>query len=124
MSSFTAALILEALPEERNGRGLFRVYEPFSYDVGHLGSGETILVPKGFVTDLCSVPWFARWLVPLSGRLAKPALLHDWLLLRGDLRAHDVLEEAMKVAGVSPLMRLLVSTAVRLYWRAKDLLAL
>lgn len=57
MSSFTAPLILEALASERDGQGEFRVHAPFSYDIGFLGSGETITVPAGYDTDLCSLPW-------------------------------------------------------------------
>lgn len=117
MSSFTAPLVLEALASEREGRGEFRVYLPFSYDVGHLGSGDTITVPAGFTTDLCSVPWFARAFIPLAGRLAKPALLHDWLLVRGEARAHRVFDEALAVAGVRPLTRSLLVAAVALWAR-------
>lgn len=119
MSSFTAPLILVAEPEERGGRGIFRVYRAFAYHVGYLGSGDIIVVPAGFRTDLCSVPWFARAFVPIAGRIAKPALLHDWLLERGDARAHDVFEEAMCVAGISRAMRVMIGLAVRLWarWR-------
>jgi hypothetical protein len=113
MSSFTAPLILEALATERKGQGEFLTYEPFSYDVGYLGSGDTVTVPKGFNTDLCSVPWFARAFIPLSGRVAKPALLHDWLLLNADhRRAYDVFAEALVVAGVPPVRRRLLLGAV------------
>jgi hypothetical protein len=114
VSSFTAPLILEALASEQDGRGEFRVYQPFSYDVGHLGSGETVTVPTGFRTDLCSVPAIARPFVPLAGRLAKPALLHDWLLSRGEVdRAHRVFDEALAVAGVRHPWRGILVFAVR-----------
>jgi hypothetical protein len=121
VSSFTEPLILEALATTRQGRGEFLVHKPFRYEVGRLGSGDTITVPAGYNTDLCSVPWFARAFIPLAGKVAKPALLHDWLLDQGDARAHDVFEEAMKVAGVSPFKRLLLGKAVRLYAAAKRL---
>lgn len=116
MSSFTQPLILEALDSERNGQGEFLVYQEFSYDVGYLGSGETITVPAGFNTDLATIPWFARGFISLSGRLAKPALLHDWLLFTGDPRAHDVFDEAMVVANVGLVKRKLLSVAVR-FWQ-------
>lgn len=119
MSSFTEPLILEALSSTRQGRGEFLVHKPFRYEVGHLGSGDVIEVPAGYTTDLCSVPWFARAFIPLSGRIAKPALLHDWLLDQGDARAHDVFDEAMRVAGVRPFKRRLIGGAVRAYAWAK-----
>ncbi len=114
MSSFTAPLILEALASERGGRGEFRVYLPFSYDVGFLGSGDTITVPAGFDTDLASIPWYARAFIPISGRMAKPALLHDWLLICGDRRAHEIFNEALQVAGVGALTRRIVVAAAKL----------
>ena len=115
MSSFTDPLILEALPEERNGRGLFAVYQPFGYEVGYKGSGDWIRIPAGYVTDLCSLPWFARPFLPMSGKVAKPALLHDWLLELGDERAHEVFDEALRVADVAPTTRWVLGKAVRLW---------
>lgn len=119
MSSFTEPLILEALAQERDGCGVFRVYKAFTYEIGSLGSGNAVTVPAGYDTDLASVPWFARAFIPLAGRLAKPALIHDWLLDSGDERAHDVFAEALQVAKVGWLTRTIVIIAVRAYakWR-------
>lgn len=122
MSSFTEPLLLEAMPEEREGRGLFRVYKAFAYDIGYEGSGITVTVPEGYVTDLCSVPWFARPFLPLSGKVAKPALLHDWLLELGDDdRAAKVFDEALRVADVKPATRWLLVRAVRFWswWKGR-----
>ena len=124
MSSFTAPLVLVALATERSGQGEFRVHEAFSYDVGFLGSGETITVPAGYDTDLCSLPWFARPFIPIAGRMAKPALLHDWLLELGDPRAHDVFDEALGVAQVPALTRRIMVRAVRAWAALKPLRAL
>lgn len=119
MSSFTAPLILEALASERRGLGEFRVYLPFAYDIGHLGSGDTVTVPAGFETDLASIPWFARAFIPISGRVAKPALVHDYMLSRGDARADDVFAEALRVAGVGRATAWLMVQAVRLRSRTR-----
>lgn len=124
MSSFTEPLILEAIPKERKGIGLFRVHEPFSYDVGYEGSGDKITVPAGFVTDLCSIPWFARPFLPLSGTVAKPALVHDWLVTIDDKRAHSVFDEALAVAGIGPIRRWGMVAGVRLWGAWKRLLGL
>jgi hypothetical protein len=115
VSSFTDDLLVKVLAEERNGLGLFEVAEPFAFDIGFLGSGETIIVPAGFRTDFASIPWFARWLFPTSGKVAKAALLHDYMLLLNDPRAADAFEEALAVAGVGQPRRWIMVTAVRLW---------
>lgn len=121
MSSFTEPLILEALGTVRGGIGEFSVYKPFTFDVGYEGSSEKVTVPAGYKTDLASIPFYARWLIPLSGPMAKPALVHDWLLEQEDPRAIAVFDEAMMVTGVSKLMRELVLAAVRFHWWRKSL---
>lgn len=45
--------------------------------------------------------------------MAKPALLHDWLLTIGDPRAAAVFDEALGVAGVPALTRRIMVLAVR-----------
>ena len=124
MSSFTAPLILEALPTVRGGRGEFRVHVAFTYEIGHKGSGDRVTGPQGYNTDLASIPWFARAFVPLAGPCAKPALIHDWMLDQGDPRAHDVFDEALNVAGVRPLTRRIMVASVRLNGRFKQFLRL
>lgn len=113
MSSFTAPLILEVLSSTRAGRGEFLVHTAFTYEIGHLGSGDAVTVPVGYNTDLASAPWFARPFVPIAGKLAKPALLHDWLLDNGDPRAHDVFHEALGVMGVTGWKRWALVASVR-----------
>lgn len=115
MSSFTAPLLLEALPTVRSGRGEFLTYAPFTYDVGYKGSGDTITIPAGFRTDLCSVPFFARPFVPLAGPAAKPALVHDWLVEQEDPRANAIFDEALGVANVGNVMRKAMVLAVTIW---------
>lgn len=117
MSSFTANPRVELLPDHRRGLGLVKLIEPFAYDVGFEGSGDMIVVPVGFVTDLASIPWFARPFLPNGGPVAKAAILHDWLLFTGDPRSTKIFDEALGVAGVSPLLRWLMVTAVMLWGR-------
>lgn len=40
--------------------------------------GEEITVPKGFVTDYSSIPWFGRWLVRWS-TVDVAGVVHDYL---------------------------------------------
>ena len=117
MSSFTEDLLVKVLADERNGQGLFEVALPFTFDLGFLGSGESITVPAGFLTDFASIPGFARWLFPISGKVAKAALLHDYMLLLNDPRASNAFAQALEVAGVGNVRRWIMVTAVRL-WNA------
>lgn len=120
MSSFTNPLYLEALNDETRGRGEFLVYVPFAYEVGWKGSGVAVNVQQGFKTDLASVPWFARAFIPIAGRCAKPALVHDWMISNRHLYPHwtkkdmdRIFREALRVNGVSPLVAQLMYLAVR-----------
>lgn len=88
-----------------------------------------ILVPRDtdtFESDLTSVPWLFRWLVPRTGRHLPAALLHDGLIgplqhstyvsVEGHriLRAHAnrVLRDAMADTGTGLVRRWLMWTAV------------
>ncbi len=57
----------------------WKVVESFTYEVGHLGSGEKITVPKNFLSDLASVPRYLWVFVPPDGNYTQAAVLHDWL---------------------------------------------
>ena len=46
--------------------------------------GRRHVAPQGFLTDLGSVPWFGRWLVPTWGcGWTKPYVIHDYLCRHG-----------------------------------------
>ncbi len=54
----------------------YRVHETFTCDYGE----GVIVVPKGYVTDLSSSPWFLWWLYPPGlGYGRKPAVIHDYI---------------------------------------------
>jgi hypothetical protein len=110
-------IVLEALPQEDDGRGLYRVLESFSYPLGE----EEVVIPAGFITDLCSVPAYARPFIPLAGRMTRPSIVHDYLLVIGDHRAHDIFNEALKESGVPKWTRLMMVWGVRLHWKVKSL---
>lgn len=117
MSSFTNDLIVRIEQGEWNGVGTFTVLEEFQYDVGHLGSGKTIVVPRGFVSDGLSIPWFARAFFPILGKGAKAGVLHDYLLWTGIPRqeAAAIFREALGVLGVRNPRRALMYWSVK-YW--------
>lgn len=68
---------------------------------------ETIIVPKGFLTDLASIPRAVDWLPNLDrdGISRRPAALHDWLYggdrTRGKDAADDLLRAALVAEGMS-----------------------
>jgi hypothetical protein len=38
-----------------------------------------IIIPKGYVSDMLSIPRVFRWLIPQNGRGRRAAWVHDWL---------------------------------------------
>lgn len=115
MSSFTRA-DFEATGEKRNGRKLYRIVGGFTFDIGYLGSGLSIQVPDGFVTDGPSMPWIARKLLP-TRTMTKASAVHD--LLREDLRfskleGDAIFLTAMQAEGTPVWLRELAFLAVRL----------
>jgi len=109
---------VEVLSQDRDGRGLGRLLQPFSYDVGHLGSGDTVTAPADYVTDFGSIPWFARWCIAPFDRAAKAYVIHDILCddhSRPRREADRILREALKVLGVPSWKRWVIWAAVRLY---------
>jgi len=117
------------IPITKDGRSTWEVLEPsLVYEVGEEGSGETIKVPFGTVTDLASIPWPARGMLPPDGPWVKAAVIHDYIyLLRGvgcgmqggvyitytRHQADRILREAMEVLGVPAWKRAIIYNAVR-----------
>ncbi len=81
----------------------------------------TITVPKGFVTDFASVPWFFWRVCPPVGEYNEAAVVHDYLYseVRFSRRADDwVFRHIMRWCGVSWWKRQAMHRAVRLGgWR-------
>ena len=115
MSSFTKALIL------RKGKGdRWYVEESFEYHVGSEESQDIITVPKGFETDLASVPFPATFFIPKDGSYNQAAVLHDWLYYSHIIHARtrkqcdNIFLEAMAVLKVPAWKRFIMHRAVRL----------
>lgn len=117
MSRFTAAQY-DLTGETKNGRPVVCLTTPLDYQVGFLGSGWTITAPKGFCSDLASLPaWFARSVIGrrLGDQIARAAIVHDrmrndtrWPKLLGDY----VFFEAMAVDRVPLGWRIVFFAAV------------
>lgn len=120
MSQFTEILVVSPLADGRT----WYLRKAFSYDVGREGSGETISVPAGFLTDFASVPRPLWWLYPRWGRYGNAAVIHDfcyWQQQYGRKQADDIFLEAMEVLEVGSFNRYLFYAAARLFgciaWR-------
>ena len=114
MSAFTENLVVSPLPDGKT----WVLRKSFSYDVGEEGSGETIRVPVGFLTDFASVPRMFWWVFPKWGKYGNAAVIHDYLYWQQDeqypkKRADEIFLEGMGVLSVTKRV------AKILYWSVK-----
>lgn len=105
----------------RRGRPEYQVTHDVTHHVGFEDSGWSILIPEGFVTDLASIPAFARWALKPDGQYAEAAIVHDVmydLMLFPRRFADIVFDDAMKRAKVPFPIRKVIYWSVRLMgWR-------
>lgn len=97
MSAFTAARDWYV-----PSRGRYVTTAPLTWEVGKVGSGFVVTVPRGFVFDL-SVPWWGQWYAnPHDPRHLGGAAVHDWLLHDGwpRWRAAGEFADALMASGV------------------------
>jgi len=109
MSSFTDELIVEPMPDGRK----WKLIKEFDYDIGFEGSGDTIHVPAGFVTDFASVPFIFWSLLPPWGKYGKAAIIHDFCYqshCRCRAMSDYIFKEAMGILNV-PKWKIFV-----MYW--------
>lgn len=90
-------------------------------------TGQSIMIPAGFVTDLASIPALLRPVFDRMDASRLPAVLHDWLYCaqttsRSD--ADSLFLEALERAGVGFVRRWAMYAGVRaggwLYWSRRD----
>ena len=80
MSRFTGPLAVTFLAASS---GLAHLDQALVWECGKEGSGRTVEVPRGFVSDGITAPRFAWWFLPPWGHGAtRAAVLHDWGLDR------------------------------------------
>jgi hypothetical protein len=133
---FSGKLVLVLLdnklaPSIKEGRSLWGMHDPLEYWPGD--RANVITVPKGFVTDLASVPRWAWFLIPPDGPWVKAAIIHDYLYSTGGtgiwkkhpasitraepysrLETDRIMREAMENRGVGWFKRNLIYLAVRI----------
>lgn len=86
-----------------------------------LGVGLSIVVPKGFKTNLTSIPTWLQWFWPPDGPYVRAAVLHDYLYRDRRVRRKvaDVLfYDALKTLDIPLPTRVIFYLYVRLMgWR-------
>lgn len=115
MGYFPKALIVEDIPGTDNK---WKVYEPFVYYVGDRKNEDTIIVPKGFITDFASIPRFLWTLLDPVGPYRGAALIHDYLYnqqTRKRKACDQILLEACKDLGVNWITRWTIYVNVRAF---------
>ena len=86
------------------------------YEMGN--TGLTIAVPRGFVTDLTSVPSAVRSAVSVMGRHGRAAIVHDYLYWQQECtreQADQIMVIAMVESGVSANDIFGIHLALRLF---------
>jgi len=131
MSSFTAPLKYEKTNMKTAlGQEIVRLTEGFSF---HFDSYDRPLwiihVPKGYTTDLATMPGPLKHFFKPDGPYAQAAALHDWLWWkanssRGYHVADLIFDEALEVLKISPPQRFLFYHSVRAVARLKELVNL
>ena len=104
MSRFTDALLVTPLSDGNT----WIIESDFGYDVGIEGSGITVNVPIGFMTDFASVPRIFWVIIPKWGKYGNAAVIHDWLYWSKNImgktitrkQADDIFREAMGILEV------------------------
>lgn len=81
MSRFTQPIDIRH--REGTDKDWIVVTRDLCWEVGSKGSGWEIHIPKGFVTDLASVPRFLWSFIPPHGRHTNASILHDYLYRKG-----------------------------------------
>ncbi len=75
-----------------------------------------LVVPKGTPTNLASVPWFGRILVPVSGKHTEASIVHDFCYAGKALSRFEsdwLFLTGMRTAGVHPWRRWIAYLGVR-----------
>ena len=114
MSRFTDVLVVSPLADGKT----WVILRDFGYDVGAEDSGDHIDVAIGFQTDFATISRLFWVILPKWGRYGNATVIHDWLYwlqTRPRREADAILLEAMGVLDVTPLVKVAMYWAVRLF---------
>lgn len=120
MASFTNSLKTEWLPDGRH----WKITETYEFHCGDAYSGLFARVPKGFVTDLASIPLGVRWLIPKAGKNAQAAAFHDILYKTGAMimRVDDNEKSVPVSRGMCDAMMYQAMRALSVKWWRRELI--
>lgn len=107
---------LEPLNVTTEDGAVWTVNEPMDYEVGFIGSGERIIVPKGLKTDFGSIPQILWSILSPIGCATRGFVLHDYLYtsqIYTRKKSDDILLEALEVLGASRIKRWTIYAGVR-----------
>ena len=109
------ALLRDTGSLDGHGRVLWQLEEDLIYVETFDGGELRVHVPKKFITNLASTPWFVWWIFPPSGPWNACAIAHDFLCTLGISRflADAMLRHFMKRRRVPMWRRVVVYYAVR-----------
>lgn len=81
MSAFTKSVRVAHTQRTENRRMLGVLMEPIGFYSGDSVDNATLLinVPKGFITDGVTIPWFLWWFIPPWGQETAAAIIHDYM---------------------------------------------
>lgn len=99
----------------QDGSGKWRLFKDLIFESKF---GTVYTVPKGFTTDLASIPRFLWPVFPPFGKYDSAAILHDWFCEHNWISRYDgdrLFLEAMSVSNVPRWKRYLIYWAVRAY---------
>ena len=116
-------LIVKHTGRQYQGRALYELVQPLTFNHKVNGGGLTIEVPKGFITDFASIPKVFWPIFPPAGQYAKAAVIHDYLYrLTGCSRflADAIFREVMAQLGVPFWKRCAMYYAVRFFGRGHN----
>ena len=99
-------------------RGHFVVVKGFTAMWVLPGGSVFVRVPKGFTTDLASIPRAFTWLIPKLGRHVVPAIVHDYCYEKQSVwmdrkKSDALLLDGMIETGTPRWKRNLMAWAVR-----------
>lgn len=117
LASFLTPLKFNPTGTYREGRPEYVLLEGFLFVDGDV----EVPVPAGFITDLASVPYILRWILPPDGRYAKAAVVHDFMYENAPQfgwarrTADRTFLHAMQVLSVGFITRQIMYWSVRLF---------
>lgn len=115
MEQTIGVLRYEVLDETSHGRCLVKLLSPFVYRLKIDGFRLIVVVPKEFISDLTSIPWFLWPFFPPDGPYQKAAVVHDYLYKIGVSRwiCDAAFRHIMEMIATSVWKRCLLFYGVR-----------